>query len=79
MQTFLIRRPSEHELRTCVHVHLTGDLPWNPEEGSRNLVLMKTSYTRITTINCRSKGEMRSPVIGMAELSAMEMACVVGF
>jgi len=32
MQTFRIRRPSEHELRTCVHVHLTSDLPWNPEE-----------------------------------------------
>ena len=32
MQTFQIRRPTEHELRTCVHVHLTSDLPWNPEE-----------------------------------------------
>jgi len=32
MQTFRIRRPTEHELRTCVHVHLTSDLPWNPEE-----------------------------------------------
>ena len=30
------------------------------------------------TINFRSK-EMRSPVNGMAELSIMEMACVVGF
>jgi len=32
MQTFHIRRPTDHELRTCVHVHLTSDLPWNPEE-----------------------------------------------
>ena len=32
MQTFRIRRPTEHEIRTCVHVNLTSDLPWNPEE-----------------------------------------------
>jgi len=32
MQTFLIRRPTEHKLRTCMHVYLTSDLSWNPEE-----------------------------------------------
>ncbi len=32
MQTFYIQRPTEHKLRTYLHVHLTSDLPWNPEE-----------------------------------------------
>ena len=33
VQTFQIRRPMEHKLRTCVvYVHLTSDLLWNPEE-----------------------------------------------
>jgi len=33
IQTFQIRRQTEHELRTCVvNVHLTSHLPWNPEE-----------------------------------------------